>query len=146
MNAEGSVREQFGQLLTTDEVYHLIEDISVGAAHQTRTSAMVLLGSSRDPRAVTPLTECCKDEDAEIRRYAVDALYHIKSVRSVPALIERMKDKREDSTIRKTAIMALAEIKGYTALEGLVEVSLDAHEDLEIRIFATQMLGSNDKK
>jgi HEAT repeat protein len=146
MNAEGSVREQFGQLPTTDEIYHLIDSISIGTAHQTRISAMVSLGSSRDPRAVTPLTDCCRDENREIRQYAVDALSQLKSVRSVPALMERAKDKREDSTIRKTAMMALAGIKGHTALEGLVELSLDTNEDPEIRIFAARMLGYNDKK
>ncbi len=146
MNAEGSVREQFGQLPTTDEIYHLIDSIGTGTSHQTRVSAMVSLGSSRDPRAVTPLTECCRDENPEIRRYAVDALSHLKSVRSVPTLIERAKDKREESVIRKTAIMALAGIKGHTALEGLVELSLDTHEDPEIRIFAARMLGNNGKK
>jgi HEAT repeat protein len=146
MNAEGSVREQIGHLPTTDEIYHLIDDISAGAAHDTRISAMVSLGSSRDPRAVTPLTECCRDENTEIRRYAVDALSQLKSVRSVPTLIERAKDKREDSTIRKTAIIALAGIKGHIALEGLVELSLDTHEDPEIRIFAARMLSNNDKK
>jgi len=146
MNAEGSVREQFGQLPTTDEIYHLIDSIGTGAAHDTRISAMVTLGSSRDPRAVTPLTECCRDEDREIRQYAVGALSQLKSVRSVPALMERAKDKREDSTVRKTAIMALAGIKGHTALEGLVELSLDTHEDPDIRIFAARMLGNNDRK
>ena len=146
MNAEGSVREQVGQLPTTDEIYQLIDSIGAGAARDTRISAMVSLGSSRDPRAVTPLTECCRDEDREIRQYAVDALSQLKSVRSVPALIERAKDKREDSTTRMSAMTALAGIKGHTALESLVELSLDTGEDPEIRILAARMLGNNGTK
>ncbi len=140
------IREQISQVPTTDEIYRLIATVREGSSSQERIAALVHLGASRDPRAVTPIAECCRDEDTDVRRSAIEALHQVKSVRSVPALVDRLKDRNEDIDIRKDAALALADIKAYHTLEPLVDLSLDPTEDPEIRVLVSLMLGRNGKK
>ncbi|HON82213.1 MAG TPA: HEAT repeat domain-containing protein [Methanoregulaceae archaeon] len=140
------IREQTSQVPTTDEIYRLIGIVREGSPFQHRVAALTILGSHRDPRAVIPIAECCRDEDADIRRSAIRALHQIKSVRSVPALIERLKDRTEHLTIRKEAAAALADIRAFHILEPLIELSLDPTEDPEIRMLVGLMLGRTEKK
>jgi HEAT repeat protein len=140
MNAEGSVRQPVYPLPTTDEIYHLINTISSHAEYLTRIAAISALGESRDPRAVIPLTLCCRDENIEIRRIAVEALSALRSVRSIPVLKERAEDKNEDMVVRRKALMALAEIKSFHSLDGLSGLSLDEEEDPVIRRLAARVV------
>ena len=140
------IREQISQVPTTDEIYRLIATVREGSSFLDRIAALTILGSYRDPRAVMPIAECCRDENADIRRSAIRALHKVKSVRSVPALMERLKDRNEDIIIRKAAAAALDDIRAYHTLEPLVELSLDPTEDPEIRILVARMLGRNGKK
>jgi HEAT repeat protein len=140
MNAEGSVRQPVYPLPTTDEIYRLIDNISSRAEYLTRIAAISALGDSRDPRAVIPLTLCCRDENTEIRRSAVDALSVLRSVRSIPVLKERAEDRNEDLIVRRKALMALAEIKSFHSLDGLSGLSIDEKEDPAIRRLATRVL------
>ncbi|NYT21433.1 MAG: HEAT repeat domain-containing protein [Methanomicrobiales archaeon] len=140
------IREQISQVPTTDEIYRLIATVREGSSSPERIDALVHLGASRDPRAVTPIAECCRDEDTDIRRSAIRALHQVKSVRSIPALVERLKDRNEDIVIRKEAAAALADIRAFHTLEPLVELSLDPTEDPEIRILVALMLGRNGKR
>ncbi len=140
------IREQISQVPTTDEIYRLIATVRGGSSSQERTAALMHLGASRDPRAVTPIAECCRDEDADIRRSAIRALHQVKSVRSVPALVDRLKDRNEDIGIRKEAAAALADIRAYHTLEPLVELPLDPTEDPEIRILVALMIDRNGKR
>ena len=143
---EAEVREHISQVPTTDEIYRLIATIREGGSSRDRIAALVLLGESRDPRAVTPVAECCTDENVEIRWHAIEALHQVRSVRSVPVLMERLKDRNEDIAIRKKAALALADIKSYHTLEPLIDLSLDTEEDPEIRILVARILGRNGKK
>ncbi|NYT17349.1 MAG: HEAT repeat domain-containing protein [Methanomicrobiales archaeon] len=143
---EAEVWEHSSQVPTTDEIYRLIAVAREGVSPRDRIAALVLLGQSRDPRAVTPVAECCMDENAEIRRHAIEALHKVRSVRSVPVLMERLKDRNEDIAIRKEAARTLADIKSYHTFEPLVDLSLDTEEDPEIRIMVARMLGRNGKK
>lgn len=140
------IREQISQVPTTDEIYRLIAIAREGSPFLDRIAALTILGSHRDPRAVTPIADCCRDANADIRRSAIRALHQIRSVRSIPALMERVKDRTEDITIRKEAAAALADIRSYHTLEPLVELSLDPTEDPEIRILVALMLGGNGKR
>jgi HEAT repeat protein len=140
MNAEGSVRQHCSALPTSDEIYHLIENTNDRAEFLTRIAAISALGASRDPRAVVPLTECCGDRNTEIRRYAVEALSALQSVRSIPALMKLVQDRNEDLIVRRKAMTALADIKSYHALDGLAELSLDDDEDPAIRTMAARIL------
>lgn len=143
---EAEVREHISQVPTTDEIYRLIAALREGPSPQDRIAALMLLGESRDPRAVIPIAECCNDENVEIRLHAIEALHQVGSVRSVATLMERLKDRSEDIAIRKMAALALADIKSYHTLEPLVDLSLDTEEDPEIRILVARMLGRNGKK
>ncbi|MCG7854313.1 MAG: HEAT repeat domain-containing protein [Methanoregulaceae archaeon] len=143
---EAEVREHSSQVPTTDEIYRLIAVAREGASPRDRIAALVLLGESRDPRAVTPVAECCTDENAEIRLHAIEALHKVRSVRSVPVLMERLKDRNEDIAIRMEAARTLADIKSFHTLEPLVDLSLDTEEDPDIRILVARMLGRNGKK
>jgi len=140
MNAEGSVRQNCSPLPTSDEIYRLIDNASEEEEYLTRIAAIAALGESRDPRAVIPLTICCNDKNVKIRRYAVDALSTLQSVRSIPALMKLAQDKNEDMGIRQKAMIALADIRSYDALEGLGELSRDDTEDPAIRALAVQVL------
>jgi HEAT repeat protein len=140
MNAEGSVRRVSSTLPTTDEIYRLIDSLSDRSDHLARIAAMAALRDSRDPRAVIPLTICCRDENIDIRRHAVKALAAIRSVRSVPVLRELAKDRDEDFVVRRTALSALADIKAYHALNGLSDLAKDDNEDPAIRNLAARIL------
>jgi HEAT repeat protein len=143
---QAGIREYISQVPTTDEIYRLIAVAREGASPRDRIDALRLLGESRDPRAVIPVVECCTDEDADIRWHAIEALHKVRSVRSVPVLMERLKDRNEDIAIRKKAALTLSDIKAYHTLEPLAELSLDSREDPEIRILVARMIGRNGKK
>ncbi|KUG15702.1 hypothetical protein ASZ90_014622 [hydrocarbon metagenome] len=145
MIPEGSHAVMLYELHTTEEIYRLIGRIDTTSPHQERIDAMAALGDSRDPRAVRPLITCCSDENSEIRRHAIRALYAMKSGRAVAALTERLKDKNEARTSRKEAAKALAAIRSHGAIAGLVDITLDTGEEPDIRIFAATMLGRMGK-
>ncbi len=140
------IKEQVSQMPTTDEIYRLIGIVREGSPIRDRIAALKILGSHRDPRAVIPIAECCRDEDMDIRRSAIRALHQIRSVRSVPALTDRLKDRNENIAIRKEAAAALADIRAYNVLEPLIELSLDTTEDPEIRALVALILGRSAGK
>ncbi len=139
MIAEGSVRQHCSPLPTSDEIYRLIENTGDRVEYPTRIAAISALGDSRDPRAVIPLTICCKDKNTEIRRYAVEALSILGSVRSILALRELVQDRNEDVFIRRKALLALASVKSSCALEGIAELTRDENEDPAIRTLAARV-------
>jgi HEAT repeat protein len=141
MIAEGDVRQQCSPLPTSDEIYCLIENTGDHTEYLTRIAAISALGNSRDPRAVIPLTICCRDRNTEIRRYAVEALSILGSVRSIPALSELVQDRSEDVIIRRKALLALAGIKSSSALDAIAGLTLDENEDPAIRMLAARMSG-----
>jgi len=139
MIAEGSVRQHCSPLPTSDEIYRLIENTGDRVEYLTRIAAISALGDSRDPRAVIPLTICCRDKNTEIRRYAVEALSTLGSVRSIPALRELVQDRNEDVIIRRKALQALAGIKSSSAQEAIAGLTRDENEDPAIRTLADRI-------
>jgi HEAT repeat protein len=146
MGVEGSVIERFGQLLSSDEVYRLIDDTHMGNSSGTRIDAMTTLGHSGDPRAVRPLMECCDDKNPDIRKSAIRALCRLQSPRAVGTLVERMSDRDELMETRQQAARALAVIKGFHAIEGLKRVSVDENEDPAFRRYIKEILDHVEKK
>jgi HEAT repeat protein len=100
-----------------------------------RISAIIVLGNSRDPRAVRSLIDCCKDQDPEIRLRAIEGLQSLRSGRSVEVLIERLRDKRELHKTRQRAAVALATIRSYRAIQELKNLVVDTTEDGALRSF-----------
>ena len=119
MIANSKIYERERSLLTTDEIYDLIEKTMVGKSLKVRIRAITTLGNSEDPRAVRSLIECCKDRNPEIRCSAIIGLENMRSGRSVEVLIERIRDKAELPENRQRAAAALATIRSYSAIREL---------------------------
>jgi len=110
-------------------------------SRKDRIGAVIEMGESGDPRVVTPLIECCRDKDAEVRRYATEALHKLRSGRAVTALLERLQDRNEQLTTRQRAAAALALIRTYSAIAGLKDRLTDSDEDDVIRMYISEVMG-----
>lgn len=132
--------EWSGLLPEEGGIYHLIEKSRGETLRKNRIGAVIALGESGDPRGVLTLMDCCRDEDPDIRRHAIEALSKIRSGRAVHALIERMKDKSEQPANRQCAASALAAIRTYSAIEGLKDRFSDADEDPFIRSYVAKVM------
>jgi HEAT repeat protein len=140
MSKEGSGGEWFEELPHEGRIYQLIERSRGSEQVETRILALRALGESGDPRAVRPLIDCTDDKNAEIRKYATEALLKLHSARGVEALNGRLKDRREGWATRKLAADALGEIRSHRALEVLSDLLQDASEDLTVREYVATVL------
>jgi HEAT repeat protein len=129
-----------GKALTTVELYRLIDEAQENRSPEERIRAVVGMGESGDPRVVTPLIACCRDPDAELRRYATEALHKLRSGRAVSALIERLRDRSEQPATRQRAAAALALIRTYDAVEELKERLSDTGESDNIRSYISDVI------
>lgn len=127
------VDEWLSSLPETDGIYRVIEHSMAGRDPGGRIPAIIELGTSRDPRAVQPLIDCCRDPDPAIRLHAIEGLQHLRSSRSVEVLVERLRDKRELYETRKRAVVALATIRSYRAVQELKNMVVDPNEHAAIR-------------
>ncbi len=133
MIADSMVDEWLSSLPKTDGIYRTIEKTMVDRDPEERISAIIALGTSRDPRAVQTLVDCCRDRNPEIRLRAIEGLHSLRSGRSVDVLIERLRDKTELYENRKRAVIALANIRSYSAIQELKNRVVDSNEDGAIR-------------
>lgn len=140
MNEAERSREWFNELPRHDGIYRTIEELTRGERLHARIKAAVVLGESGDPRAVGPLIECCRDQNAEMRRYATEALLKLGSGRAVSALITRLKDPEEEWITRTRAAEALASISTNQAIEALIERLKDTVESPAVRMYIAEVL------
>lgn len=140
MSGAGSNGEWFNELPRHDEIYRTIEQLMQGEGLHTRIKAALALGASGDPRAVGPLVKCCRDQNAEMRRHATEALLKLGSGRAVSALIDRLKDREEEWITRTRAAEALAGISTNQAIEALIERLKDTVESPAVRMFIAEIL------
>jgi len=131
--ADSIVDDWLRSLPETDGIYRIIEKTRADRDLKERIGAIIELGNSRDPRAVQPLIDCCRDKDPEIRLRATGGLQNLRNDRSVEVLIERLRDKRELYETRKRAVVALATIRSYRAIQELKNLLVDPHENAAIR-------------
>jgi HEAT repeat protein len=131
--ADSIVDDWLISLPETDGVYGVIEKTRAGRDARERIPAVIELGNSRDPRAVQPLIDCCRDRDPAIRLRAIEGLQNLRSSRSVEVLIERLRDKRELYETRKHAVVALATIRSYRAIQELKNTLVDPNENAALR-------------
>jgi HEAT repeat protein len=131
--ADSIVDEWLSSLPKTDGICRIIEKTKADRDPGERIPAIIELGNSRDPRAVQPLIDCCRDQDPEIRLRAIGGLQNLRSGRSVEVLIERLRDKRELYEIRKRAVVALATIRSHHAIQELKNTLVDSNEHGAIR-------------
>ena len=125
----------------SEGIYPLIESLGEQTEYAERIRAAKALGTSRDPRAISPLIGCLKDVDPRVRRCCAEALLELGSIRSVPAFAERLEDREESVFTRKVAADALAKIRSYSAIESLAGRLLDPEEKEAIRLHAADALG-----
>lgn len=103
-----------------------------------RNSAVQELGKRKEKLAVEKLIELLKnDENALVRDNAAYALCEIGDVRSIPSLIEALKDK--DEWVRKSAAKALGILKARDALTSLISLTEDPSPS--VRKAAVRSLG-----
>ncbi len=79
----------------------------------------------RDARAVEPLIQALKDNDAMVRYDAALALWHLRDKRAVEPLIALLKDS--DQHVRDTAVGALWALGDTRAVEPLIAFVEDEH-------------------
>jgi HEAT repeat protein len=138
--AVSMVDEWFSSLPKTDRIYRIIEKTMDGRNPKERIWAVMALGNSGDPRAVRSLIDCCKDQDPEIRRRAIEGLQNLRSGRAVDVLIDRLRDKEELPETRQRAAAALAAIRSYSAIQELRYRYADTDEDGTLRSFIGEEL------
>jgi HEAT repeat protein len=131
--ADSIVDDWLSSLPKSDGIYRIIEKTTADRDLKERIPAIIELGNSRDPRAVQPLIDCCRDQDPAIRLRATEGLQNLRSGRSVEVLIERLRDKRELYETRKRAVVALATIRSYRAIQELKNTVVNPNENAAIR-------------
>ncbi len=138
--ANTTTEEWYGSMPRPAGIYRLIDKTMNDHSLQERTWAVIALGESRDPRAVHPLIDCCRDKHEELRWHAIGALEMIRSGRGVDVLIERLRDTRERERVRARAATALASIGSLSAIEGL-KATLEAEAECSVlRAVITSLL------
>ena len=92
------------------------------------------LVTSLGDAAIEPLIDGLKDSDADVNKFAAEALGQLGDARAVPLLIALLKD----GDVRKAAAEVIAEF-GATAVEPLISALND--EDMGVRAAAADTLG-----
>jgi HEAT repeat protein len=107
-----------------------------------RTAATHSLGQLRDLRAVVPLLSAIKDPIAEASAEAIRTLASLPDPRSLPALIEVVRNQHGFflPTTRHAAILGLAHIGGEQAICELRFVAANQWEDAVIRAAAMEAI------
>lgn len=96
--------------------------------------ALVAIGA----RAVASLVAACSDEDADVRKFVVDALAGIGSEAATAALCARLADP--DANVRAAAADALGSIGGAAARAALRATATDSAQDPLVRFSALHAL------
>lgn len=89
-------------------------------------------------QAVEVLVAACEDDDADVRKFVVDALAGIGSDAATPALCARLCDA--DPNVRAAAADALGAVGGPAALAALRGIAVDAGQDPLVRFSALHAL------
>ena len=81
-------------------------------------SLIPALGATKNPEAITPLTELLKSPTHEVRSYAADGLGLLGDAQAIPLLAGLLKDTHED--VRLSAASALTHFKDFPAPPELI--------------------------
>ncbi len=92
------------------------------------------------PSAVPQLGRAAGDSDADVRKFAIDALAGIAAPLSLPIVVAALADS--DANVRAAAADALAAVGGEGAAAPLREAALRDSEDSLVRFSAVRGLGS----
>ena len=101
--------------------------------------AIESIGLSKDPGAVTPLSQALASEQrALVRRYLVDALGHLGYAEGRHALIAALQDP--DTQVRQSAIAALSVVGGKES-EAALRDRVDDETDSDVKAHLIYHLG-----
>ena len=115
-------------------VQKVAADLACSDSAEKRRFAAILLAGLKDADRLSLLM---KDEDAAVRKAAMNSLAELKTPAAVPHLIMALAD--EDADVRIASATALGEIGGEDVLTPLVLALKD--EDLWVRCVALKSLG-----
>ena len=73
---------------------------------KVRMEAAKTLGNLNDSRAIEPLIQALKDDESDVREWAVLSLVKMENI-SIDPLIKALADDDEDINVRKAAIRVL---------------------------------------
>lgn len=122
-----------GDDVTAGLIQHLRAEDNAGARNSA-IEALVLLG----PGSVDVLLPLLGTDDPDVRKFVVDILGDIRDSRSVPGLIDRLKDL--DENVRVAAAEALGRTKDQRAVNALTGC-LTAHDQGWLDYAAAEALG-----
>jgi len=117
-------------------------DAADAAEHSTRRWLAVVLGFTRDARALSPLVRRLEDPDAAVRIAVIEALVTLGDRKAVAPLLARLDDP--DAHVGRGAIEASVKLGGKLALPMLL-AKLD-HPDTEVRRAIIRALGQLGEK
>lgn len=117
-----------------EEVLGVAVELSEAKSSEKRRSAAILYAALNDAEKLSLLI---KDEDAMVRKSAVDSLADLKSPDAVPHLVMALAD--EDADVRSAAAGALGEIGGEVVFPPLFLALKD--EDAWVKCAALKSLG-----
>ena len=84
------------------------------ASFSSRVEAIIYLGTSDDPKAITPLTKCCLDESPAIRGWGVDYLGEL--ICEIPVRKESIQEDENGFNIKKGISVNEDELRVISAL------------------------------
>ena len=117
-----------------DAVLRLAAELAVAKTSERRRFAAILFAALRDAERLSLLI---KDEDALVRKAAVDSLASLRSADSVSCLVMALAD--EDADVRIATAAALGEIGGEQVIEPLLLALND--EEVWVKSAALKSLG-----
>ncbi|MES2179704.1 MAG: M56 family metallopeptidase [Gemmatimonadota bacterium] len=85
--------------------------------------------TAADSAVVVALIARLKDEDAEVRQAAAEALGKLEDARAVPGLIEALKDR--DKRVRASAAQSLGQFKDGRSMNALVALLSDSSTEVK---------------
>ena len=118
----------------------LIRILESSEDENAKVTAISILGSIGDKRAVMPLIEALKGKNKNIRAVAAEALGNLKDRRATPILIETLKDT--DVVTKDNAALALGKMVDARATQALIEVLSDKSEREKVRDSSIGSLGA----
>ncbi|MBV6395136.1 MAG: hypothetical protein HFACDABA_00707 [Anaerolineales bacterium] len=117
-----------------------LSELLASAHPETRQRVADILGETRLPGALPPLTQAARGQFFTVRARAASALAKIGDPQAVPALIELLGDK--EPTVRQAAALAVGTFKDPRCLIRLSDVLLEDPQ-LEVRQAAAQGLAQS---
>ncbi len=110
-------------LQQTLKVKRPVGDIAMDekASFSSRVEAMIYLGTSDDPKAITPLQKCCLDESPAIRAWGVDLLGEL--VCEIPVTKDSIQEDENGFNIKKGTSVNENELRVISALNLFKHIS-----------------------